>query len=1020
MVQGNLSMILAVCFVSNNKERFKEELTNATLAADELNQAMQNVGSSPIQTPTQPSTTPPVQQPVQWQSDGLEVFDTSGVQRWEQELQSAEQMLEQLNNTQSQIAEQATSTDILDPNAVNDLTQLGNRIQSIQDHIQQIEDDQINVGTDTANTQLEQLRSQLNQAIGQQDELNQAVQNMDASGVNAAYLHLSQTISRTERSIRDGFQQPIEIPVEWQTTELDVFTGTGIERFQQEITSTNQMLNILSSRQNQIAQNASNTDIFSESAVQDITSMNQRIQAVQSRIQQLENNPLNIGSDAANAELEQLRSQLNQALQAQEQLNRAVENMDVSAANSAYNQLSQTIGNTERHIRDNVDEQGRFTQAVEQTQAQSDRLMDTIKRTVATYATIQSLKGAVSVSDELTQTAARLDTMNDGVQTTNELLEMTYVAAQNARGEFGDMADVVARFGNNAGDAFSSSAEVVSFANLIQKQMTIAGASTQEASNAMLQLSQALGSGVLRGDELNSIFEQSPNLIRGIANYIENNDALLDKMASGIKMKSANLKGNVMSHIRDIASEGLISADIVKASVFSASDEINAKFEAMPMTWGQMWTSFKNTAMMAFQPVLQDVNDLANSEGFQTFVTNAVNDLAIVAGVVLEIFSTIGSVAGFVSDNWGVIAPIIGAVVTAWVAYNGVLAVYNTIQAVSNGLAALSAARSAIKAGATLAEAATTKTATGAQVGLNTALLACPLTWIILLIIALIAVIIAVANHIANMGGTATTTFGVICGGINVVIQFFKNLGLSVANIALGIGNAIAALGSNIITAFHNAICDVQSFWYDLLSTVMSVIDGICAALNKIPFIEFDYSGVTQAADDYAAKSAEAASNKKDYKSISDAFNDGNSTFDTFQKGWASDAYASGAKWGDSVSAKLKKSVSSKATKLPDTDKYTKVLNNAANNAAQTAANTGKTSDNTKKIAKSVEISSEDLKYLRDIAERDVVNRYTTAAINVKQTNHNTINNDMDLDGVTEHLRSTVEEQMAMAAEGVY
>lgn len=880
-------------------------------------------------------------------------------------------------------------------------------INSVNIAVSSMAEMQQTMNADLDTSSIDAARQELTNAALAADELNQVMQNISPSQV--------------QPSTQSSAVAPAQQNVQWQSDGGPaVFDTSGLERWKQEIQSADQMLERLNQSQAYIAQTASHTDVFSQSAVQDIGSINQRIQAIQTKMQQMESNPLNIGSDTASAEVEQLRSQLNQALQAQEQLNRAVEDMDVSAANAAYNRLSQTIGNTERYIRDNEVEQEKFTQAVGQTQTQSNRLMNTIKGTVAAYATIQSLKGAVGVSDELTQTAARLETMNDGVQTTNELLEMTYVAAQNARGEFGDMADVVARFGNNAGDAFSSSAEVVSFANLIQKQMTIAGASTQEASNAMLQLSQALGSGVLRGDELNSIFEQSPNLIKGIANYIENNDALLDKMASGIKMKSANLKGNVMSHIRDIASEGLISADIVKASVFSASDEINAKFEAMPMTWGQMWTSFKNTAMMAFQPVLQDMNDLANSEGFQTFVTNAVNDLAIVAGVVLDIFSTIGSVAGFVSDNWGVIAPIIGAVVTAWVAYNGVLAAYNTIQAISNTLAGISAAREAFKTGVTAAGTAATFGAVVAQEGLNAALLACPLTWIILLIIALIAVVIAVANHIAKMGGTATTAFGVICGGVNVVLQFFKNLGLSIANIALGIGNAISALGSNVVTAFHNAICSVQSFWYNLLSTVLSVIDGICSALNKLPFVDFDYSGISQAADDYAAKSAEASSNKKEYKSIGDAFDKGNSTFDTFQKGWASDAYASGAKWGDSVSAKLKKSVSSKATKLPDTDKYTKVLNNAANNAAQTAANTGKTADSANKIAKTVDISSEDLKYLRDIAERDVVNRYTTASINIKQTNHNNVKNKLDLDRVTEHLRATVEEQMTAAARGVY
>lgn len=276
--------------------------------------------------------------------------------------------------------------------------------------------------------------------------------------------------------------------------------------------------------------------------MRDITSLGQRLTWITERIQVIESNPLNLGTDEANAELEQLRSQLDAALHAQDDLNAALQDMDVSAANTAYLRLSQTIGNTERYIRDNIDEQGQFNQAIQEGASQADKLTDTIKGVVAAYASIQSVGKALDISDQLTLTTSRLDMMNDGVQDTSDLVKMVYAAAQDARGSFSDMADVVARFGNNAKDAFSSSAEVVAFADLVQKQMTIAGASTQEASNAMLQLSQALGSGVLRGDELNSIFEQSPNLIQTIADYLD----------------------VPIGQIREMAADGELSAGVVE------------------------------------------------------------------------------------------------------------------------------------------------------------------------------------------------------------------------------------------------------------------------------------------------------------------------------------------------------------------------------------------------------------------------------------------------------------------------
>lgn len=850
--------------------------------------------------------------------------------------------------------------------------------------ISSMRDMQSTMGTDMDTSSLDAATKAANQAQAAMEALNQS---MHTGGQTPGTGGSEPTPTPST--------DPVQVPVEWVTNDLDVFSNSGIDRFEQEVTATNQMLTTLSDRQNQIAQNAAGTDIFSDSAMQDINSMGQRIQAVQQRIQQIENNPVNLGTDTANAELEELRSQLNQALQAQEALNQAVDNMDVSAANAAYNQLSSTVASTERYIRDNADAQGNLNQQIQAGVNTSNELVDTVKRLALAYLSMQSVQKILDVSDELTMTTARLDQMNqafneiNGTATeTDTIVKQIYASAQNARGSFGDMTAVVAKFGNNARDAFASQDEVIAFANLIQKQMTIAGASTQEASNAMLQLSQALGSGVLRGDELNSIFEQAPNLIQSIADYL---DVPIGK-------------------IREMAQDGQLTADTVKAAIFSSADDINAKFEAMPMTWGQVWTSFQNSALMAFQPVLDKVNELANNDQLQGFVENAIGLLAQLAVYVLDFFNTLASIGAFISDNWSIIAPIVYGVVGALGAYLAIATIVNAITAISATISAAKAAAEAMQAGATF-------TATAAQYGLNAALMACPLTWIILLIIAVIAAIFAVCNAIAKMTGVANSGFGVITGGINVVIQFFKNLGLSVANIALGIGDAIAALASNMMTAFHNAICSIQSWFYDLLSTALSVIEGICVSLNKLPFVEFDYSGISSAADDYAAKAAEAAGNKEDYKSIDDAFNEGMTTFDTFQDGWAADAFNAGASWGDGVADKVSGMFSMDNIDLTG-GVDTSMLSNDF--AAQTAANTADTADSAGRIADSVDISKENLKYLRDIAETEAINRFTTAEIEVTMNNNNTVSSDMDIDGMVDHLSAGVLEAMEQAAEGVH
>ena len=897
---------------------------------------------------------------------------------------------------------------------------LNNIVNSVNLAVSAMYDMQQSMNADIDTSSIEGARDEINQATAAINAMNDALNNQTAPDIAPPVVDegnqepipvpidpvIPDPLVENPEPIRPEIQpnappEPVEVPIQWESDNLEVFTGTGIERFQQEVQSANSMLEQLSSTQDAIARQAYNTNLFPPESFQDLNRLAVRIDSVRDRIQQIENNPVNLGTDTANAELEQLRSQLNTAIQEQNELNQAMQNMDVSAANDAYLRLSQTVSGTERYIRDNVDEQGRFNQEIQEGTQQANELTNTIKNAVLAFVSIQSVGKALNISDELVQTTSRLNMMNDGLQSTQELVNMVYAAAQDARGSFSEMADVVARFGNNAGDAFGSSEEVVAFADLIQKQMTIAGASTQEASNAMLQLSQALGSGVLRGDELNSIFEQAPNLIQSIADYL---DVPIGK-------------------IREMAADGELSADVVKAAIFASADEINAKFEEMPMTWGQIWQSMKNTAMIAFQPVLQRLNDIANSEAFQTFVNGAIEAMATLANVVLNIFELIGTVGGFIADNWSIISPIIYGVIGALAVYAAYLGIVKGIELASAAAKGVLAVAEFIHVAALAAQTGATISATAAQLGLNGAMYACPIVWIIMLIIALIAIIFAVCSAIAKLTGVANSGFGVITGGINVVIQFFKNLGLTVANIALGIGNAIAALGSNIMTAFHNAICSVQAWWYDLLSTCLSVIESICAALNKLPFVEFDYSGISNAADDYAAKAAEAAGNKEDYTSISDAFNDGFSTFDTFQDGWAADAFDAGASWGDGVADAVSNFSLSDVfggTDIPNVDDYTSGFNDAIANSG-VGDNLGSIADDTGAIKDSMDITEEDLKYLRDIAEQEAVNRYTVAEINIDQSGmQNNISSGDDIDGFMTKLTDSVNEAVDNMTEGVH
>ena len=309
------------------------------------------------------------------------------------------------------------------------------------------------VSSNVDTSSIQAATEEINQATAAMDELNAAASRPTASSVaqpvvdggNGQVINvdvnpvLPDPLVENPEPIRPEIQpnappDPVNVPIQWETDGMDVFTGTGVERFQQEVQSANDMLNTLNTTQARISQTAQGMDILPDAAVQDMNTMQQRLSAIQQRIQQIENNPVNVGADNANAELEQLRMQLNQAIQEQNSLNQAMQNMDVSAANDAYLRLSQTVGNTERYIRDNVDEQGRFNQEVSAGTQQANELTNTIKRAVAAYVSIQTVGKALNISDELVQTTSRLNMMNDGVQTTAELVNMVYAAAHRMQG----------------------------------------------------------------------------------------------------------------------------------------------------------------------------------------------------------------------------------------------------------------------------------------------------------------------------------------------------------------------------------------------------------------------------------------------------------------------------------------------------------------------------------------------------------------------------------------------------------
>lgn len=835
-------------------------------------------------------------------------------------------------------------------------------------------------------TSIQAARDAINQATTAAQEWEAAMQNVDAPQTS------------TPTTPQPSAPQPV--PVQWQSDSMDVFTTSGVERFQQEIQSANNMLNTLNTTQERIAATAAGTDMFPASAVADMNSMQSRLQAIQQRIQQIESNPMNLGTDTANAELEQLRSQLNQAIQNQEDLNRAMERMDVSAANEAYLRLSSTVSNTERYIRDNTDEQGRFNRAIDEGTQGAGDLMNMIKGAVAAYASVQTIGKVMDLSDQLTSTTARLNLMNDGLQTTQDLQNMIYLSAERSRGAYQATADAVSKLGLMAGDAFSSSEEIIAFTEQLNKQFTIAGTEAAGIDAAMLQLTQAMGSGVLRGEEYNSILEQAPNIIQAIADYME--------VPKG--------------QLKDMAAEGEITAEIVKNAMFAAADETNAKFEAMPKTFSQIWTSFQNTALMAFQPVLQRLNDVANSEAFQTFINGAIEALSMVAGIVVEIFNLIASVGTMIADNWSWLSPIIYGVAAALLVYYGRLMLVRGAELALAAVQGVVAVAKGILAAATMLVTGATWAQTTAQYGLNAAMYACPIVWIIILIIALIALFYAAVAAVNKFAGTSVSATGIICGVFMVAAAFIGNLFVALINFVIDIfvvlWNFIAAFANFFGNVFNDPVGAIARLFFDLVDTVLSLLQSLASAIDTI--FGSNLAGAVQGWRDSLGGWVDSTFGQGE--EIMAKLNAEDLHLDRFEY---SSAWDAGYSFGEGIDESISNFDPSSLfdTNVPGAGDYADLSNYGSDLGGLGGIGSGvdDIAGNTGAIADSMDITEEDLKYLRDIAEQEAVNRFTTAEISVDMSGmQNNISNGMDLDGVISGLTEGVNEAIDSMAEGVH
>lgn len=449
---------------------------------------------------------------------------------------------------------------------------------------------------------------------------------------------------------------------------------------------------------------------------------------------------------------------------------------------------------------------------------QTSGLVSELHSLAGAYLGIQGVRALTGLSDSMTSITARLDMMNDGLQTTEELNRMIYESAQRSRGSYQQTANLVAKLGTLAGNAFSSNQEIIAFAEQLNKQMALSGTTTQEAQAAMLQLTQGLASGTLRGEELNSVLEQTPMIAQSIAKYM----------------------GVNTGEMRELASEGAITADVVKNAMFAAADEVNAKFEEMPMTWGQVWTSMQNTAIQALQPVLNTVNWLANN-------------LSIIGPLVAGLAASF--VVFQVAAHWTQIAA------AAAGAYHFVVNLLTIGFGVLRG---------------------STAAASAAVMTFNSTLFASPITWIIMLVGVLIGLLYAGVAAFNKLTGSSVSATGIITGTLATLAAFVFN------SVLVPIQRGFASFANFLGNVFDNPVASVKLLFYDMALTVLgfiqNVAQGLESLINKIPGVEVN---LTSGIDSLYNKIAQGAQNIRsesgwkeyvkawDYKDLADAFSGG-------------------------------------------------------------------------------------------------------------------------------------------------
>ena len=678
---------------------------------------------------------------------------------------------------------------------------------------------------------------------------------------------------------------------------------------------------------------------------------------------------------------------------------------DISAAQTALNNLGGAAGVAGSQIQSNIqgaaDTTNNLNRQVNNTEQEANETRSAFAGWQAAIITanqalglvrsaIEGINNGMQIVDKYNNLNSRVALVNDGLQTQAELQDKIFQAAQRSFATYESVADTVAKLNLLAGDAFKSNDESIKFAEIMNKSFAVAGTEAGQMSAALLQMNQALASGKLQGDEYRSIIENAPLIANAIADYM----------------------GKSRAEMKELSSQGAITSDIIKAAVFKAGDDIEKKFQAMPVSFGQAMNIIQNEAIRTFEPIFKKISDGINStgwKGFANIVSGALNEAAgqlqywmtlvgnilsnpgfqqfaqsmlMSLGAVVTILewmvSGIMNVATVFFDYWPLIEPVVLGIVAALTLYKGALMASAAWTAISSGvMAAYNAAQTFVSIGYGVLT-GSTAAASAAQFVYNSALLACPLTWIVLAIMAVIAVIYLAVAAFNRLAGESVSATGIIVGTVFAAAAFIWNIVAGVINAIIGYIWTFADVAIGIIEWFLNAanggfnsfgdavanlIGNIISWFLNLGQVVTKIIDAIFGT---------DWTGGLE-----SLKGAVLAWGK----------NDNSITLERpaapeLERWDYGNAFDQGYGIGDSIS-NWNPFEMPEMPEMPEIPKP-ETGNGAAQAAKDAAKSTGDLNEKAGgknggvKTKGEVEITDEDIKLLKDVAAVEWVNKFTT------------------------------------------